>query len=155
MEGQLKLTSLDNYVGEVEQMHFERIQHAFPGYDNLSGLFLNGQSPDESRDFFGGFPLGQLSEAFLARPSTGVYDFEVKLAVSRVEDKYGAVDRFSRQVALEGLVRDQVLRHALGPAGFRGFAKSQRLGLALEGHQLHIGGVVGHAVPFRMEPWIG
>lgn len=85
-------------------MHFERIQHAFPGYDNLSGLFLDGQSPDESRDFFGSFPLGQLSEAFLARPSTGVYDFEVKLAVSRVEDKYGTVDRFSRQVALEGLM---------------------------------------------------
>ena len=68
LEGELKLTSLDDDVGEIEQMDLERIEHTLPGNDDLLGLFLDGKGPNESGDFLGGLPLRELSETLLTSP---------------------------------------------------------------------------------------
>ena len=50
LEGKLKLGSLDDDVGEIEQMDFERIQHSLSGDDDLLGLFLYRKRTNQSRD---------------------------------------------------------------------------------------------------------
>eukprot|EP00964_Phaeocystis_antarctica_P078146 scaffold48598_cov65-Phaeocystis_antarctica.AAC.1 len=104
LEGQLQLGALDDDVGEVEQVHLERVEHALARHDDLLGLLLDGQRADERGHLLGGLPLGELPQPLLARPDGGVDDLEEELAGARVEDEDGAVDGLGRQVALEGLV---------------------------------------------------
>ena len=59
---------------------------------HLFGLLFDGQGPDQSRDFFGGLPLGQLAETLLTGPDRRVDDLQEELTGARVEDEDGAVD---------------------------------------------------------------
>mmetsp|Transcript_3635 Transcript_3635/g.6371 ORF Transcript_3635/g.6371 Transcript_3635/m.6371 type:complete len:234 (-) Transcript_3635:407-1108(-) len=76
LERQLQLAALDHDVGEVQQMDFERIEHAFAGDNDLLGLLLDGEGADEGGDLLGGLPLGELPEALLAGPHGRVDDLE-------------------------------------------------------------------------------
>ena len=91
LERQLKLTALDDDVGEVEQVHFERVQHALARDDDLFRLLFDRQRTHQSGDFFGGLPLRELTETFLSSPDARMDDFEEKLARPRVEDEDGTV----------------------------------------------------------------
>ena len=90
LEGQLQLGALDHDVGEVEQVHLERVEHALARDDDLLGLLLHRQRADERGHLLGGLPLGELAEPLLARPDGGVDDLEEELARARVEDEDGA-----------------------------------------------------------------
>ena len=57
LERQLELATLDDDVGEVEQMDLERVQHALPRDDDLLRLLFYRQRPDEGSYFFSGLPL--------------------------------------------------------------------------------------------------
>jgi len=104
LEGQLEFTPLDDNIGEIQQVDFERIEHAFTSDDDLFGLFLDGQRSDQSSHFLSGFPLGELAESLLSGPGGGMDDLQVELSVTGVEDENGSVDGFGGQVAFEGLV---------------------------------------------------
>ncbi len=41
LERQLQLTASDDDVGEVQQMHLQRVQHALTGHNHALGLLLN------------------------------------------------------------------------------------------------------------------
>lgn len=41
LERELELATLDDNIGEIQQMDFERVQHSFTGDNNLFGLFFN------------------------------------------------------------------------------------------------------------------
>lgn len=101
LEGQLQLGSLDDNVGEIEQVDFERVQHSLSGDDDLLGLFFDGQRSNQRGDFFGSLPLGQLTETLLTGPNAGVNDLQEQLSGSRVEDEDGSVDGLGGQVTLE------------------------------------------------------
>ena len=118
-------------------MHLQRVEHALARDDDLLGLLLDGQRPDEGRDLrgasrcpksrkleketthesrqdaaprlLGRLPLRELAQSFLPRPDGRVHDFEEQLPRPRVEDEDRAVDGLGREVALEGLVD----RHAV------------------------------------------
>ena len=49
LERQLQLRALDDDVGEVEQVHLERVEHAFPRDDDLLRLLLDGQRADDAQ----------------------------------------------------------------------------------------------------------
>jgi len=49
-------------------VHLEGIKHAATRDNDLLRLLLNLQRPDESGNFFGRFPLGELAETLLTRP---------------------------------------------------------------------------------------
>lgn len=100
----MQLGTLDDDVGEIEQVDLERIQHTLSGDDDLFGLFFDGERSDQSGDFFGSLPLGELTETFLTRPDRSVNDLEEELTGSRVEDEDSSVDRLGGQVSLERLV---------------------------------------------------
>ena len=85
-------------------MDLERIQHALPGNNDLFGLFLNGQGPDQSRHLLSCLPLSQLTKTFLSGPHDGMDNLEEQLTSSRVEDEDGTVDGFGGQVTLECFV---------------------------------------------------
>ena len=91
LEWQLQFASLDDDVGEVEQVDLKGIQHALAGDDDLLGLLFDGQGANQGGNFFGGLPLCQLSETLLPRPYARVNDLEEKLSRSRVEDEDGTV----------------------------------------------------------------
>jgi len=100
----LQVTALNHNIGEIEQVHFKRIEHALSGDNNLFGPFLRGQCSDQSSNFFCSFPFGKLAESFLACPNAGVDNFEEELSGSGVEDEDGAVDGFGGEIAFECLV---------------------------------------------------
>jgi hypothetical protein len=120
----LQLGSLNNNVGEIKQMHFQRVQHARPRHYNLLGLLLNRARANESGHLLGRLPLGQLPQALLARPDTRVNDFQVQACNAKhsasiqmgppkikqttssawVKYKYGAVNGFGSQIAFKSLV---------------------------------------------------
>ena len=62
LERQLKLTSLDNNVREIQEMDLQRIQHAFPCDNDLLRLFLYRQGSDQGSYLLGGLPLGKLQK---------------------------------------------------------------------------------------------
>ncbi len=68
LERQLQLAALDHDVGEVQQVDLQWVQHAFPGHDDLFGLFLHRKRADEGSHLLRCLPLGQLAESFLPRP---------------------------------------------------------------------------------------
>mmetsp|Transcript_22047 Transcript_22047/g.55882 ORF Transcript_22047/g.55882 Transcript_22047/m.55882 type:complete len:336 (+) Transcript_22047:760-1767(+) len=68
LERQLQLAPLNHDVREIEQMHLERVEHALPRGDDLFGLLLDGRRADERRHLLRRLPLGQLTQALLARP---------------------------------------------------------------------------------------
>ena len=43
LERQLQLASLDDDIGEIKQMYFKRVEHAFAGHDHLLRLLFNWQ----------------------------------------------------------------------------------------------------------------
>ena len=104
LERQLQLTSLDHNIWEIQEMHFQRIQHSFPRYDDLFRLLLDRERPDQSSNFLSSLPLGELTETLLSRPHDGMDDLEEELAGTWVEDEDGSVDGLGGQVALECLV---------------------------------------------------
>ena len=55
-------------------------------------------------DLLSSLPLGQLAQALLPGPYTGVDDLKEELASPGVEDEDGAIDGLCGQVALKGLV---------------------------------------------------
>ena len=91
LERQLKFAALDDNVREVEQMDFERIQHALARDDDLFRLLFDRQRTHQSGDFFGGLPLRELTKTFLSGPDARMNDLEEKLARPRVEDEDGTV----------------------------------------------------------------
>jgi hypothetical protein len=74
LERQLQLASLDDDVGEIEQMHFKGVEHALAGYDHLLRLLFDRQRTDQGSDFFSSLPLGELAQTLLAGPNTCVND---------------------------------------------------------------------------------
>lgn len=40
LERQLKFGTLDDDIGEIEQVHFKRVQHTLSSNDDLLGLFF-------------------------------------------------------------------------------------------------------------------
>mmetsp|Transcript_2955 Transcript_2955/g.8790 ORF Transcript_2955/g.8790 Transcript_2955/m.8790 type:complete len:598 (+) Transcript_2955:730-2523(+) len=104
LERQLQLRAGDDDVREIQQVHFERVQHTLAGANHALGLLFDWERTDQGRRLLGGLPLRQLAQTFLPGPDGGVDDFEEHLSRSRVEDEDGAVDGFGRQVALERLV---------------------------------------------------
>ena len=76
MERQLQLAALDDDVGEVEQVHFERIQHALACDDDLLRLFFYGQGANQRRDFLSSLPFRELTETFLPGPDTRLNHLE-------------------------------------------------------------------------------
>mmetsp|Transcript_19228 Transcript_19228/g.59304 ORF Transcript_19228/g.59304 Transcript_19228/m.59304 type:complete len:391 (-) Transcript_19228:3185-4357(-) len=88
----------------VRTMHFQRIQHPLSRHDDLLGLLLDGQRPNQRRHFFGRLPLGQLPESLLAGPDRRVNDLQEQLASPRIEDEDAAVYGLGRQVSFERLV---------------------------------------------------
>jgi hypothetical protein len=101
LEGELELRALDDLGGvneifleeraahdvrEVKQVDLERVKHALAGHDDLLRLLFDRQRPNERGDFFGGLPLGELTETLLTRPDRRVDDLEEELAGTRVED---------------------------------------------------------------------
>lgn len=90
-------------------MDFERVEHTLPRDDDLLRLLLDGQRPNQSGDFLGRLPLGQLTETLLTSPHGCVNNLDERLTRSRVEDEDGTIDRLGGQIALERLVnRDSV-----------------------------------------------
>jgi hypothetical protein len=104
LKRQLQLTAFNHNIGEIQQMDFQRVQHSLPCDNNLSGLFINRQGSDQSSHFFSSFPLGQLAQSLLTRPSRSVDYFQVQLSVSRVENENRAVNWLCCQVPFESLV---------------------------------------------------
>jgi len=49
----LQLAALYDDVREVEEMDFERVEHAFASDDDLLGLFFDGEGPNQSGHFLG------------------------------------------------------------------------------------------------------
>ena len=109
LERHLKFGTLDDNVGEVQQVNLERIQHALAGDDDLLGLLLDGQRTHQRGNLLCRLPLGELPEALLPGPHARVDNLQEELAGARVEDEDGAVDGLGRQVTLERLVD----RHAV------------------------------------------
>mmetsp|Transcript_46495 Transcript_46495/g.113223 ORF Transcript_46495/g.113223 Transcript_46495/m.113223 type:complete len:463 (-) Transcript_46495:5607-6995(-) len=109
LERQLQVRPLDDDVGEVEEVHLERVEHPLARHDDLLRLLLDGQRPDQRSNLLRRLPLGELPKALLAGPYGGVDDLEEELARAGVEDEDGAVDGFGREVPLERLVD----RHAV------------------------------------------
>jgi hypothetical protein len=62
-------------------------QHALSRDNDLLGLFFNGERSYKRSNFFGRFPLRQLSETFLTSPDTRMNDLEEELTGARVEDE--------------------------------------------------------------------
>jgi hypothetical protein len=62
LEWELEFTALDDDVGEVQQMDLEWVQHALPGHNDLLGLFLHRQGPNQGGHFFCCLPLGKLQK---------------------------------------------------------------------------------------------
>ena len=91
LERQLKLATLDDDVGEIEQVNLERVQHALPRDDDLLRLLLDRQRTHKSRHFFGRLPLRQLSKTLLPCPDARVNDLQEELTGPRVEDEDGTV----------------------------------------------------------------
>lgn len=109
LERQLQLGTLDDDVGEVEQVDLERIEHTLSGDDDLLRLFFDGERTNQGGDFFCGLPLGELTETLLTGPDRRVNDLDEGLTGTRVEDEDGTVNGLRRQVTLERLVnRDSV-----------------------------------------------
>ena len=104
LEWQLQLTTLDDDVGEIEQMNLKRVKHTLSGDNDLLGLFFHGQRTNEGSYFFGCLPLGQLTETLLTSPDAGVNDFQEELTCSWVEYEDRTVDGFRSQVTLKSLV---------------------------------------------------
>lgn len=104
LEGKLEFGSLDDDIGEIKKMDFERIQHTLTGDDNLLRLFFDRERSNEGSDFFGCLPLGELTETLLSSPNRRVNDLDERLSSSRIEDKDSSVDRLSRQISFESLV---------------------------------------------------
>mmetsp|Transcript_39335 Transcript_39335/g.83813 ORF Transcript_39335/g.83813 Transcript_39335/m.83813 type:complete len:1257 (-) Transcript_39335:3240-7010(-) len=109
LERQRQLGALDHDVGEIQQVDLERVQHALSGDDDLLGLLLHGQGPDQSCHLLGRLPLSQLRESLLAGPDRGVDNLQEELSGSRVEDEDSTVYWFRGQITFESLVdRDSV-----------------------------------------------
>ena len=90
-------------------MNFERIEHSLSRNDDLLRLLLDGERSNESGDFLGGLPLGELTETLLSGPNGGVNNLDERLTGSRIEDEDRSVDRLGRKISLERLVdRDSV-----------------------------------------------
>ena len=66
--------------------------------------------PGVGAHLLGSLPLGELAQALLAGPHTGVDDLQEQLPGAGVENEDGAVDRLCRQVTLEGLVNSHPAR---------------------------------------------
>jgi hypothetical protein len=58
LERKLQLGTLDDDVGEIEKMNFERVEHTLASDDDLLGLFFDGERTNQRGDFFGGLPFG-------------------------------------------------------------------------------------------------
>ena len=104
LEGELQFRGTDGDVGEIKQMHLERVEQTLTGHDKLLRLFFHRQRSDESRHFFSSLPLRQLTKTLLTSPDTRVDNLQEQLSSARVEDEDGTVDRLGRQVTFEGLV---------------------------------------------------
>ena len=91
LERQLKLATLDDDVGEIEQVNLERVQHALPCDNDLLRLFFNRQRSDQCGNFFGSLPLRKLSETLLTSPDAGVDNLQEQLPRAGVEDEDGSV----------------------------------------------------------------
>lgn len=104
LEGKLQLGTLDDDVGEIEQVYLQRIQHTLSGNDDLFRLFFDGERSYQCSDFFGSLPLGELTKTFLTGPHRSVNDLQEELTRSRIKDEDSTVDRLCRQVSLERLV---------------------------------------------------
>jgi len=100
----LQFRALDDDVGEIEQTHFERIQHSFAGHDDLFGLFFHRKRTNHSDCFFGRLPFGQLTQTFLTGPHRRVNDFQEQLTSARIENENGPIDRLPRQISFESFV---------------------------------------------------
>ena len=57
LERQQKLATLDDDVGEIEQVNLERLQHAFPRDDDLLRLLFNRKRRDEGSYISSSLPL--------------------------------------------------------------------------------------------------
>ena len=91
LERKLELTTLNDNIREVEQVHFERVKHALAGDDDLLRLLFDRERTNQCGHFFGSLPLGELPKTLLSGPNACVDDFEEQLSRPRVEDKDGAV----------------------------------------------------------------
>lgn len=60
----MEFTALDDNVGEVEEMDFEGVEHAFSCDNNLFRLLFYWQGSDQSSHFLGSLPLGELEGKF-------------------------------------------------------------------------------------------
>ena len=88
---QLKFTALGYDVGEVEQVHFERVQHALACVDDLLRLLFDWQRTNQGCHFFRSFPLRQLPKTLLSGPDARMNDLEEELTRPRIEDEDCAV----------------------------------------------------------------
>ena len=109
LEGQLQFRTFDYDVGEVEQVHFQRIQHAFPGHNDLLRLLFDREASDQSCYFFCALPLRKLAQSFLAGPDALVNYLQEKLSSPRVENEDRSVNRLCCQVALKGFVNHHAI----------------------------------------------
>ena len=80
LKGQLKFTSLNYDVGEVEKMDLKGVEHALASHDDLLWLLLDWETADKSSDFFGCLPLCKLTETLLACPNTRVDNLQEELS---------------------------------------------------------------------------
>ena len=104
LERKLQLATLDDDVGEIEQMDLKRVKHTLSSDDDLLRLLFDGERTNESCYFLSRLPLCELTETLLPCPDTGVNDLQEQLTRARVEDEDSSIDGLGSQVTLEGLV---------------------------------------------------
>mmetsp|Transcript_27245 Transcript_27245/g.46261 ORF Transcript_27245/g.46261 Transcript_27245/m.46261 type:complete len:283 (+) Transcript_27245:2730-3578(+) len=85
-------------------MHLQRVQQPFAHHDDLLGLLLDGEGPDQRRHLLGRLPLRQLAQPLLPRPDASVDHLQEQLPRPGVEDEQRSVDGLRGQVPLERLV---------------------------------------------------
>lgn len=104
LERKLKFRAFDHNVREIKQVNFERVEHAFPSYDDLLWLLFYWETSDQCGYFLSCLPFCKLTETFLSCPYTSMDDLQEELSRLRIEDENCSVDWFRGQVAFERLV---------------------------------------------------
>jgi len=66
-------------------------KHAFPGHDDLLGLFFYRKRSHQGSYFFGSLPFCKLTKTLLSSPDTGVNYLQEELAGTRIENEDGAI----------------------------------------------------------------
>lgn len=76
--------------GEI-QKSLNHTKHALAGDNDLLRLLFHGKRTNQSSNFFGSLPFGELAETFLTSPYTRVNDLKEQLSGTWVEDEDGTI----------------------------------------------------------------